>query len=93
MVESPHIISADLGLRLLQSFGSMRVTMGFLEPLEQIWMQLICKWFYIYGVSRVQTRISLGKKFFFPLDSSSGRVISVTSSGKTAEHYPSDNTT
>jgi len=28
-------------------------------------MQLICKWFYSYGVSRVQTRISLVKKCLF----------------------------
>ena len=46
-------IERHLGLRMMQSFSAMRVTMSYLDPLEQLWMQLICKWYYDIGASRV----------------------------------------
>ena len=53
-----------LGLRYLQSFSAMRVTMRYLTSQEQLETQHICTWFYTNGTSRVQTRISLRRYLF-----------------------------
>ena len=47
------------GLRVMQSFCIMRVTMSYMGSLEQLWMQHICKWYYATGAGRVQTSIRL----------------------------------
>ena len=43
----------------------MKAAMGYLSPLEQLWMQLINTWFYTYGVGRVQTRIITARTKYF----------------------------
>ena len=43
----------------------MRVTMDYLSPLEQLWMQRINTWFYTYGAGRVQTRIIMARTKYF----------------------------
>ena len=49
----------------MQSFGIMRVTMNYLSPHEQLWMQQINTWFYTCGAGRVQTRIILVRTKYF----------------------------
>ncbi len=48
-----------MGLRMLQSFGSMLVTTTYLEPHEQLRMQHTNKWYYEKGAGRVQKSITL----------------------------------
>ena len=45
----------------------MRVSMSYLGPCEQLWMQQICKWFYGTGAGRVQTSITLVWPKYFSL--------------------------
>ena len=56
-----------MGLWMLQCFSAMRVTMSFLDPLEQLWMQLICKWYYDIGAGRVQRSIRVFRTKYFSL--------------------------
>ena len=64
MSNNLHRIQAAIGLRYLQSFSAMRVTMGYLTPYEQHHTQHICIWFYNFGTSRVQTKINLPSFLF-----------------------------
>ncbi len=48
-----------MGLRILQSYGSMLVTTTYLEPHEQLRMQHTNKWYYDKGAGRVQRSITL----------------------------------
>ena len=45
----------------------MRVTMSYLGPLEQLWMQHICRWYYTTGASRVQTSVTLVSPKYFSM--------------------------
>ena len=58
-------IERRLGLRALHSFGVMKVTIGYLELIEQLSMQRLCKWFYAIGAGRVQTSIRLARMCYF----------------------------
>ena len=60
-------IQRPLHLRVLQSFSAMRVTMSYLGPHEQLWMQQICKWFYDIGAGRVQTSITMIRTKYFSI--------------------------
>ena len=51
-------VPAVLGLRYLQSFAAMKVTLSYLTQKEQLSTQQICIWFYNVGTGRVQTRVS-----------------------------------
>ena len=55
--QNSPIVSPELGLRVLKSW-SMLITMGYLTAHEQHHTQQISVWFYNYGTSRVQTKIS-----------------------------------
>ncbi len=48
-----------MGLRVLQSYGSMLVTTTYLDPHEQLRMQHTNKWYYEKGAGRVQISITL----------------------------------
>ena len=65
MADTSHRVSAVLGLRLLQSFSAMRVTLSYLTPYEQLCSQHFCAWFYMYGTSRVQIKIILNRNYLF----------------------------
>lgn len=54
-----EIVDTKLGQSYLESFGAMTVTMSFLEDVDQTKLQLVNKFMYDVGVSRVQTRIHL----------------------------------
>ena len=83
MSSTSQRIPADKGLRYLQSFAAMRVTLGYLTPYEQLVTQLICVWFYKYGTSRVQTNVKI------PVNPREMRVlmIGLDGSGKTSALY------
>ena len=51
--------------RIIKSFGAMTVTLEFLEPIEQLKMQVLSTYWYNIAVSRVQTRCKLEKRVFY----------------------------
>ena len=53
MPNNSRRVSAELGLRYLQSFCNMKETMKYLTDKEQLHTQHISVWFYIYGTGRV----------------------------------------
>ena len=90
MPDNPQRVPAALGLGYMQSFGVMRVTMGYMTPQEQLETQHYCVWFYKYGAGRVQKSLSLipvhlfNPCFFTFFDEDRelyGNVISVSLSG------------
>ena len=50
---------------LMKSYGGMIVTLNFLEPIEQLQMQAINRWWFDKGVGRVQVRIKLPQTCYF----------------------------
>ena len=83
MPDNPHRVSTALGLRYLQSFANMRVTLSYLTQKEQLETQHICVWFYHHGTSRVQRRIRRSQYLFtiFHESKFNANIILVTTSG------------
>ena len=57
--------SAELGMRLITSFGAFTTIFGFMRAHEVVQFQGVCKFMYRSGVSRVQTYFRLDLKCFF----------------------------
>ena len=55
--------SDELSLRLKRCFGAMRILLSFLDQYGQVGFQILDKWWYNIGVSRIQTRF-LGRGFY-----------------------------
>ena len=51
--------------RFEKSFGAMTVTLQFLEPIEQLKMQVLSTYWYKIAISRVQTSCRLAKRVFY----------------------------
>lgn len=51
----------------MKSYGAMTVTLQFLDPLEQLKMQVLSKYWYKVAISRVQTAYRRVKKEVFYL--------------------------
>jgi len=65
----------------------MRVIMGYLPGIEQLWTQVICKWFYNIGTSRVQWRIRIPSVHLFTHSTArdkslKNKIVSITTTGK-----------
>lgn len=64
----------------------MNGVMEFLVPHEQLKLQALCLWFYIFGASRVQTRVALPSPvYFFDFESMSfatGLLLNLSTHGK-----------
>ena len=50
---------------IVKSFGAMQEILTCFEEEDMTQMQLICKFMYKVGVSRVQVRVKNGRKLYF----------------------------
>lgn len=61
-------VSSELACQtthILHSFGATYEICAFLEPLAILKLQLVSPWLYTRGISRIQTRWKLRKRFYF----------------------------